>query len=510
MGATAVEDKLQDQVPETIEKLSEAGISIWVLTGDMQNTAINIAMSCRLLSNDMELFTICSNNEEECMASLKNAINKIEQDPKGDYVAVFHGQSLVHLLGSREDFQKSKSSKSNPKLTTNGVDQSPHEISPERKVMFWKLGRACKSVICCRVSPWQKARVVEVMRELLVNERRFTRRYGPLQWPNFSWIKLKFYPGGEEKFDYYYRDTELEVLQGCTLGIGDGANDVGMLQASDVGIGVVGSEGTQAIMASDYSLPQFSFLGPLLLTHGHWSYYRNSVFLSYSLYKNALLVLTLFMYQIIAGFSNQTPIDDFDLILYALLYTNFPVIIYAIFDKDIQRETLLSNTWLYRIGQENYLFRQKIFALTIVDMIYQAFMLTYIPVALYIVFSPALYDLGIPILTSCIFVATLVLCLETLNWTWIHHVAYWLSLILFFPVNAIFDSDPLSLNYRSTLAALNDPLFYLTCLVTVVAAILPRYVAKSYLQLFHPDLISLARQFERITVIFFVPICFIP
>ena len=58
IGATVVEDKLQDKVPETIKELRAAGIKIWVLTGDKLDTAENIGYSCNLLSREQKLFTL--------------------------------------------------------------------------------------------------------------------------------------------------------------------------------------------------------------------------------------------------------------------------------------------------------------------------------------------------------------------------------------------------------------------------------------------------------------------
>lgn len=58
LGATAIEDKLQEGVPETIHTLQSAGIKVWVLTGDRQETAINIGLSCRLISESMNLVSL--------------------------------------------------------------------------------------------------------------------------------------------------------------------------------------------------------------------------------------------------------------------------------------------------------------------------------------------------------------------------------------------------------------------------------------------------------------------
>lgn len=76
LGATAIEDKLQEGVPEAIESLRQAGIKVWVLTGDKQETAISIGLSCRLLTADMRQIVINGNSENECRKLLLDAKSK--------------------------------------------------------------------------------------------------------------------------------------------------------------------------------------------------------------------------------------------------------------------------------------------------------------------------------------------------------------------------------------------------------------------------------------------------
>ena len=101
---------------------------------------------------------------------------------------------------------------------------------PFNKELLLQLAIKCEAVICCRVSPLQKALVVRLVKD---------------------------------------------GLKCMTLAIGDGANDVSMIQAADVGVGISGEEGLQAVNSSDYAIAQFRFLKRLILVHGHWSYARN-------------------------------------------------------------------------------------------------------------------------------------------------------------------------------------------------------------------------------------------
>ena len=91
-----------------------------------------------------------------------------------------------------------------------------------------------------------------------------------------------------------------------TLAIGDGANDVNMITAAHVGIGISGLEGQQAKRASDYAISKFCYLKPLLFYHGRESYRRNSLLCLYMFYKNILYVLPQYWYGFVSAFSGQT------------------------------------------------------------------------------------------------------------------------------------------------------------------------------------------------------------
>lgn len=116
-------------------------------------------------------------------------------------------------------------------LVIEGTSLRHAFAEPQTKELLLELATRCKVVICCRTSPLQKALVVRLVRE---------------------------------------------GLGAMCLAIGDGANDVSMIQAADVGVGVAGEEGLQAVNSSDYAIGQFRYLQRLLLVHGHWSYMRNS------------------------------------------------------------------------------------------------------------------------------------------------------------------------------------------------------------------------------------------
>jgi phospholipid-translocating ATPase len=199
-GATAIEDKLQQGVPEAIDKLRRAKIKMWMLTGDKRETAINIGHSCRLIK-DYSTVTVLDHETGEVDQSIGAAILAINGGTVAHSVVVIDGQTLAQI----------------------------NEIEA-LKLLFYDLAILADSVICCRAAPAQKASLVKNIRK--------------------------------------------RVKKSITLAIGDGANDIAMIQEAHVGIGITGKEGLQAARTSDYSIAQFRFLVKLLLVHGRWNYIR--------------------------------------------------------------------------------------------------------------------------------------------------------------------------------------------------------------------------------------------
>lgn len=227
IGGTAIEDRLQDGVPDTIALLGDAGIKLWVLTGDKVETAINIGFSCNLLSNEMDL--IVFRVEDDNIGAAEMELDK--------HLAAFG------ITGSDQELKAARKNHEPPGPTHAIVidgDSLKLVLDDRLRQKFLLLCKRCKSVLCCRVSPSQKAAVVQMV------------KHG------------------------------LDVM---TLSIGDGANDVAMIQEADVGVGIAGEEGRQAVMSSDYAIGQFRFLQRLILVHGRWSYRRLAETIANFFYK---------------------------------------------------------------------------------------------------------------------------------------------------------------------------------------------------------------------------------
>ncbi|KAK2750456.1 hypothetical protein FQN55_002055 [Onygenales sp. PD_40] len=290
LGATAIEDRLQDGVPDTIHTLQTAGIKVWVLTGDRQETAINIGMSCKLISEDMALLIV---NEESAQATRENLTKKLQQvrsqagsSDSETLALIIDGKSLTFAL--EKDMEK----------------------------LFLDLAVMCKAVICCRVSPLQKALVVKLVKR---------------------------------------------HLKALLLAIGDGANDVSMIQAAHVGVGISGVEGLQAARSADVSIAQFRFLKKLLLVHGAWSYQRISKVILYSFYKNIALYMTQFWYSFQNSFSGQVIYESWTLSFYNVFFTVLPPFAMGIFDQFISARLLDRYPQLYQLGQKGVFFKMHSF-----------------------------------------------------------------------------------------------------------------------------------------------------
>ncbi|XP_022415686.1 probable phospholipid-transporting ATPase IIB isoform X4 [Delphinapterus leucas] len=205
---TGVEDQLQTDVRPTLEMLRNAGLKIWMLTGDKLETATCIAKSSHLVSRtqDTHVFRPVTSRGEAHLEL--NAFRR-----KHDCALVISGDSLEVCLKYYE-----------------------HE--------FVELACQCPAVVCCRCGPTQKAHIVKLL------QQHTGRR---------------------------------------TCAIGDGGNDVSMIQAADCGIGIEGKEGRQASLAADFSVSQFKHIGRLLVVHGRSSYKRSAALSQFVMHRGLII-----------------------------------------------------------------------------------------------------------------------------------------------------------------------------------------------------------------------------
>ncbi|XP_010502792.1 PREDICTED: probable phospholipid-transporting ATPase 8 [Camelina sativa] len=462
LGSTAVEDKLQKGVPDCIAKLSQAGVKIWVLTGDKTETAINIGYACSLLREGMKKILITLDSSD---------IETLEKQGDKEAVAKASFQSIKKQL--REGMLQTAaatddSAKENSEMFGLVIDGKSLTFALDTKLEkeFLELAIRCNSVICCRSSPKQKALVTRLV-------KNGTGR--------------------------------------TTLAIGDGANDVGMLQEADIGVGISGAEGMQAVMASDFAIAEFRFLERLLLVHGHWCYRRIALMICYFFYKNLTFGFTLFWYEAYASFSGKPAYNDWYMSCFNVFFTSLPVIALGVFDQDVSARLCLKYPLLYQEGVQNILFNWErilgwmlngiissmiIFFLTINTMAAQAFRKDG-QVVDYSV-------LGVTMYSSVVWTVNCQMAISINYFTWIQHCFIWGSIGVWYLFLVIYGSLPPTFSTTAYQVFVEtsapSPICWLTLFLVTFAALLPYFTYRAFQIKFRPmyhDIIVEQKRTER-------------
>ncbi|KAB8294775.1 hypothetical protein EYC80_006737 [Monilinia laxa] len=403
LGGTAIEDRLQEGVPDTIALLAEAGIKLWVLTGDkIEDEQISTAEA--ELNKHLAAFNL-TGSDAELKAAKKN-----HEPPAPTHAIVIDGDSLKLVL---DDTLRQK---------------------------FLLLCKECKSVLCCRVSPAQKAAVVAMVK------------------------------GG------------LDVM---TLSIGDGANDVAMIQEADVGVGIAGEEGRQAVMSSDYAIGQFRFLQRLVLVHGRWSYRRLGETIANFFYKNVVWTFTIFWYQIFANFDMTYLYDYTYILLFNLAFTSVPVIFMGVLDQDVSDKVSLAVPQLYRRGIERKEWTQKKFWLYMADG-----------------FSGQMIDdrerFGVYIAPAAVVAINLYILINTYRWDWLMVLLVTISILLVWFWTGVYSSFVASdYFYKAAVQIFAQATFWAVTCLSVVIALLPRFAIKAVQKVYFPYDVDIIREQVR-------------
>ncbi|XP_057705607.1 phospholipid-transporting ATPase 11C isoform X2 [Corythoichthys intestinalis] len=393
IGATAVEDRLQEEAAETMEALQGAGIKIWVLTGDKMETAKSTCFACRLFQRTTELLELTvrtldargGRKREERLHellleyhkkavqdehTLENGVRRSWTVTNHDFGFIIDGASLSMVL--------------------NSTDSN----SSHYRNLFLQTCQNCTAVLCCRMAPLQKAQIVKLVKNSKGNP--------------------------------------------ITLSIGDGANDVSMILEAHVGIGIKGKEGRQAVRNSDYAIPKLKHLKKLLLAHGHLYYVRIAHLVQYFFYKNLCFILPQFLYQFFCGHSQQPLYDAAYLTMYNICFTSMPILAYSLLEQHISIQVLLGNATLYREIRKNSMLRWGPFLYWTLLAVFHG--LVFFFGVRFLFRNPALqedgqvfgnWSYGTIVFTVLVFTVTLKLALDTRHWTWINHFVIWGSLAFY-------------------------------------------------------------------------------
>eukprot|EP01012_Entosiphon_sulcatum_P058936 TRINITY_DN8317_c0_g1_i1.p1 TRINITY_DN8317_c0_g1~~TRINITY_DN8317_c0_g1_i1.p1 ORF type:complete len:1504 (-),score=267.52 TRINITY_DN8317_c0_g1_i1:636-5147(-) len=407
LGVTGIEDKLQQGVGDCIKFLRDMGVRVVLLTGDKQETAVSIGVTCQLLRSGGEHLLMNVPSPAAAREFLHAQLLAVKQaGPES-----FHGRALV-VDGESLKFA----------LEGDGDTVEPLDGA------FFELAKQCESVLCCRVTPLQKAAVVQLFK----------------------------------KYD-----------KAVSLAIGDGANDVAMLRVADVGVGISGQEGQQAVMASDFAIAQFRFLAPLLAVHGHWSYQRLAALgVLYFVYKNALYAFLLFLFHFQSAYSSAVALDDINVIFYFVFYTALPAILGGILEQDYSRDVLEHHPELYAKGQKSRVYNARTFMLALAKAAWQALAVYFVPVLAYTDSDTSQWDMGVCFLFGAVAVVNVQLVLEMHR---IPHVVLWVLLIGTFiplPLTILVQLDKRKEWFDALLNA-NQGRLWLSLLLACAIALLP-------------------------------------
>ncbi|RWS24531.1 phospholipid-transporting ATPase ID-like protein, partial [Leptotrombidium deliense] len=477
IGATAIEDKLQDGVPQCIANLAAAGIKLWVLTGDKQETAINIGYSCQLLTDDMvEVFIVegwefdeVEQELKRCRETIANVMSHNLGSTNISTITFGEGNGYSNNFNANRLAPNNISSIESPSVEPSGGfalvvngHSLVHALQPSMELLFLEVASSCKAVICCRVTPLQKALVVDLVKR---NKKA------------------------------------------VTLSIGDGANDVSMIKTAHIGVGISGQEGMQAVLASDFSIAQFRFLERLLLVHGRWSYYRMSKFLRYFFFKNFAFTLCHFWFAFFCGFSAQTLYDPAFISFYNVFYTSLPVLALGIFDQDVDDRTSLRYPLLYTPGHVDLLFNKIEFLKSVAHGIITSFVLFFIP---YGAFNDAVGPEGINldghqifgtvVSTNLVILVTAQIALDTAYWTVFNHVVIWGSVAFYFAMTLFINSNFIGNQYLGCLRmTLSTGQFWFTLFLTLAVMLMPVVANRFYHSNIHPTLSDRCRLKQRLS-----------
>lgn len=318
VGVSGVEDKVIEGVAETIETLKEAGIKFWLMTGDKKETAENVAHLSNIIERDSKIIYL---EDIEINLTLQKLIRQLLTflyPHKAAYEGFNELQSVTELENTLENLQitdEITEEVENFSIVVYGDTLSMIFENKSALKYFTLLSTFAYSVICCRTVPFQKAQVVKLIKD-----------------------HLSFRPS--------------------TLAIGDGSNDVSMIQEANVGVGIMGREGMQAANSADYAINNFTQLTRLLLFHGRNNYSRTCKLIILSFFKNFLVILPLHYYSYISYYSGTCLYDAWLIMTYNIIMTSLPIVIIGVMEKE---KKIIGHAGVYKIGIKSLLLNWKVF-----------------------------------------------------------------------------------------------------------------------------------------------------
>lgn len=463
IATTAVEDKLQDKVPETIKFMREAGVKLWVLTGDKRETAENIGYSANLLDRQMDVVHIKGSTSDEILKQLSDTLERHIGDDEAEAApaSLVRNSSLASVTRrlSMRDVRK-KVDEKELGIIIDGA--SLHFAIEDHAQLFMALADHTKVVICARVTPLQKALVVRLVRE----ERSST-----------------------------------------TLAIGDGGNDVSMIQEAHIGVGIFGKEGTQAARSADYAIGEFKHLLRLTALHGRYSGVRTAGMINLSFYKNIFFTMTQVFFQAFAFASGQTFNDQWITSAFNVVVTSASPFLYGIFERDLDESTVVRFPSAYAVNRDKKLFSLR----TVMEytMLYGLWHSVVVFFGVYLMFGylkigfrngldSGMFLVGFANSTLVVFMSLFKMMLHSHLLNWIVILAAVLSIGVYFLVVPLAIYIPGDLPLEGMLEMLfTSPTFYLAAFVIMASGFIVDFVVLMGRQLGRPSMVDTLQRWER-------------
>lgn len=459
VATTAVEDKLQDKVPETIKFMREAGVKLWVLTGDKRETAENIGYSANLLDRNMDVVHVKGNSSKEIEEQLSGALQRHATGGAAEGGALESRSSLASFVQKLSLREAPKVEEKEMGIIIDGA--SLHFAIEEHSKLFMEVSDHAKVVICCRVTPLQKALVVRLVRE----ER-----------------------------------------QSMTLAIGDGGNDVSMIQEAHIGVGIFGKEGTQAARSADYAVGEFKHLLRLTALHGRYSGVRTAGTINLSFYKNIFFTVIQVFFQAFDFASGQTFHNQWVQSAFNVVVTSASPFLFGIFERDLDESTVVRFPSVYAANRDRKLFGlRSTFEYTVVYGLWHAVVVYF---GVYLTFGYLKVDFSDGKdsgLFLSAFVASTITVLMTLYKILLHsHLLNWIVLLAaVLSVGVHFAVVPISIQMLLEYPLegvlemmLRSPTFYLCALAIMTAGFVLDYMVLMGRRLFKPSVVESLQLWE--------------
>ena len=393
---TGVEDKLQVDVTDTIESLRNAGIQIWMLTGDKVETATCIAISTGLKGKTQKLFYM-----KELTTDAEVEMHLKQYSKMTDTVLVIDGNTMnIALL-------------------------------PENEKLFFEVASKAPSVVCCRCSPTQKTLIVRGMKS------HTTMR---------------------------------------TAAIGDGGNDVGMIQEAHLGIGIVGKEGKQASLAADFSILEFKTIKLLLLWHGRLSYKRSAVLSQFVIHRGLIISIIQIIFSFMFYFTSIPIYNGYLMLGYATIYTSLPVFS-IVFDEDVDLASVIKFPVLYKILQKGRVLNVKTFISWCIKSMYQG---SVIMIGAVLLFEDNFVNIVSITFTTLIFIEIINVYLEIHKLHYVMIISFIFTIIIYLSTMVLLRAT-FDVGYIFELSAMEK------IIILTILCWLPFYLINFFYKIYFPE-----------------------